>query len=86
MIPQNVTLRYATNLLLRGTNHDFTLVNAFRENTSVDGIQIGVYYKVLIKRNAPDNDPDSSTTQVAVGLTPVHACQRALSRFGVVFR
>jgi len=79
MIPQNVTSRYARNLLTKGRNSDFVIVTLTRQYHAVEGLTIGHYYSVDI---GGGNYP----TKEAVGVTPEQAVERCLRKHGVTFR
>jgi hypothetical protein len=78
-LPQNVTIRYAGNLLRKGTNDSFELVRLSREPVLHDGIRLGHYYDATVHRH-------NSNTETASGVTPMQAIQRALGKAGITFR
>lgn len=80
-LPQSVTARYISHILNRGKNDDFELVELKHEQALHDGIVIGGYYDVILKRPLPDQAHERAS-----GVTPHQAIQRALSKFGVTFR
>jgi hypothetical protein len=77
--PQNMTSRYARNLLNNGRNNDFTIVDLQREHTMVDEVLIGYYYTVAITGG-------NGKKIIAVGATPTQAVTRCLEKHGVTFR
>ena len=77
---RQVTRRYASNLLGKGTNNDFTLVAMTRRNSVIDNMTVGYYYYITIVANGP------RTTQEAAGATPLQAVERCLVKHGVTFR
>jgi hypothetical protein len=78
-LPQQVTIRYAGNLLRKGSNDAFEITNLTRQQALHDGIIIGFYYDCTIQRR-------NSNSQTASGVTPMQAIQRALEKVGVTFR
>jgi hypothetical protein len=78
MIPQNVTSRYARNLLVKGTNNEFEVIGMKRTYSEVDGLTIGHYYNIAIK--------GPQWTKEAAGVTPEQAVNRCLTKHGVTFR
>jgi hypothetical protein len=80
MTPQNVTSRYARNLLVKGLNNEFEILGLKRTYSEVDNLTIGVYYTVIIK------DLSKGFTKDAAGVTPEQAVNRCLEKYGVTFR
>lgn len=80
-LPQLVTNRYISNILNRGSNADFEIISIQREQASHDGIVIGQYYDVIIRKPFPDH-----ASERASGVTTAQAVSRALAKFGVSFR
>jgi hypothetical protein len=78
MAPQNVTSRYARNLLVKGTNNEFEIIGMKRTYSEVDGLTIGHYYVITVKGEA--------FTKESVGVTPEQAISRCLQKHGVTFR
>lgn len=72
------TRRYASNLLKKGKNNEFELLDLKRQYTDVDGLAVGIYYQVLIKGTQWKKD--------AAGVTPLQAVERCLEKHGVTFR
>lgn len=77
--PQQVTSRYARNLLVKGENNEFSIRELQREFTQIDNVVVGYYYQVEIKEVTGMN-------QKAVGVTPEQAVHRCLEKHGVTFR
>jgi hypothetical protein len=80
MIPQNVTSRYARNLLIKGRNNEFEILDLKRTYSEVDGLTIGIYYTIMIK------DLGKGLKKDAAGVTPEQAVNRCLTKHGVTFR
>lgn len=78
--PQAVSIRYATNLLARGKNREFELLDIARRTSIEDEVCIGAYYTVVLK---PLSDAPITT---AAGIQPIQALVRALERAGVTFK
>ena len=81
MTPQQVTPRYVTNLLIKGKNEDFELISLEHQQALHDNIVVGSYYNVTIRQPLPDH-----SSEIASGVTPHQALERALIKFGVSFR
>ena len=79
--PQAVTSRYITNLVIRGHNDDFELISLEHQQALHDNIVVGSYYNVTIRKPLPDH-----SSEIASGVTPHQAIERALAKFGVTFR
>jgi hypothetical protein len=79
--PQALTLRYITNLLIKGKNDEFELITLEHQQSLHDDIVVGSYYNVIVRRPMPDH-----SSEVASGVTPHQAIHRALVKFGVTFR
>ena len=79
-LPQEVSLRYVGSLIRRGRTDQFELLNLIRLNATHDDVVIGHYYEAVVLRM------NNSDSQVAAGVTPYQAVQRALSKAGVTFR
>lgn len=79
-IPQQVTSRYARNLLVKGKNNEFEILDIRRTYSEVDGLNIGIYYTIAIKATAAGFKKD------AAGVTPEQATFRCLQKHGVTFR
>jgi hypothetical protein len=77
--PQQVTSRYTRNLLVKGKNNDYTLLNVLQDVSYVDTVQVGIYYKASIANRL-------SRGETGVGVTPEQAVQRCLQKFNVTFR
>lgn len=73
-----MTRRYVTNLLKKGKNDEFEILDLKRQYTDVDGLAIGMYYTILIKSKDWKKD--------AAGVTPLQAVERCLQKHGVTFR
>ena len=80
-IPQQVTDRYVRNLINKGKNNDFEIITLQREQATHDGIVIGEYYDIIIRKPMPDH-----SSERASGVTASQAVRRALAKFGVTFR
>jgi hypothetical protein len=78
-LPQQVTIRYAANLLRKGSNDTFILVEVHQEAIIHDGIRLGSYYEANIRRR-------NYNSETASGVTPIQAITRALGKAGVTFR
>ena len=78
--PQNVTSRYTRNLLVKGENNEYVIINMNRKTNMVDELIIGYYYAVEITVLG------ARTTQTAIGVTPEQAVHRCLTKHGVSFR
>ena len=76
--PQNVTSRYARNLLVKGKNDEFHVLSLKRQQHYVDSVWIGNYYIVEIT--------GSTGTKTGVGVTPEYAINQGLTKHGVTFR
>ena len=81
MTPQQVTPRYITNLLVKGKNEDYELISLEHQNAMHDNIIVGSYYNITIRQPLPDH-----SSEIASGVTPHQAAERALTKFGVTFR
>lgn len=80
-LPQNVTIRYATNLLNEGANDTFELDAVAQMVNKVPGGDIvGFYYEAAVKIKT------DFETQKAAGATPRQAVKRALEKHGVTFQ
>jgi len=77
--PQQVTSRYARNLMVKGQNHEFHLLQLKRENHWIDGAWIANYYTAEIVSTG-------GMTHTAAGPSPENAINRCLSKHGVTFR
>ena len=73
------TIRYAGNLLRKGSSDDFKLQNILINYNMVDQLQMGNYYVAAIRNN-------SGTAKEAAGVTPLQAVTRCLEKHGVTFR
>jgi hypothetical protein len=78
-LPQNVTSRYARNLMVKGKNNEFHLLKIERHNHMIDGAWIANYYTAEIVSNYGMN-------QTAAAPIPEQAVNRCLSKHGVTFR
>lgn len=78
--PQNITSRYARNLLVKGENNEYTITSVMRRTNMIDDFTIGYYYTADIVSLG------SRTTKMAVGVTPEQAVNRCLAKHGVTFR
>ena len=78
-VPQQVTSRYARNLLVKGKNNEFEIASLSRQYHDIEGLVIGVYYQITIKIN------DGRKIQ-GVGVSPEQAVHRCLEKHGVTFR
>lgn len=78
--PQNVTSRYTRNLLVKGENNEYVIINMNRKTNMVDELIIGYYYVVEITALG------QRTSQTAIGVTPEQAVHRCLTKHGVSFR
>jgi hypothetical protein len=81
MTPQQVTSRYTTNLLIKGKNEDFEVISLEHQQAVNDDLVVGSYYNICIRQPLPDH-----SSQIASGVTPHQALERALTKFGVTFR
>jgi hypothetical protein len=81
MIPQQVTSRYVTNLLIHGHNDDFELISLEHQQALHDNIVVGSYYNVTVRQPLPDH-----SSEIASGVTPHQAIERVLAKFGVTYR
>ncbi len=79
-IPQAVTSRYASNLLVHGSNDVFGLMAIDTHATVVNGTNLGTHYSATV---ATDFEPDG---KIGYGATPLAAVRRALEMWGVTFR
>jgi len=77
--PQQVTSRYARNLIVRGKNNEYHLLSIKRENTMIDGCWIANYYVAEIVST-------HGVAKTAVGPSPENAVNRCLDKHGVTFR
>ena len=78
--PQAVSVRYAAGLLKRGWNNEFELINIARNISVVEDICVGNYYEAYVRSNV-------ETQQIkGIGLTPMEAVIKALTKLGVTFR
>lgn len=81
-LPQNASNRYISNLLNKGRNDDFELIGLAQQNATHDGIVVGSYYNISLRRHSnPESDPG-----IAAGVTPSQAARRCMRKFGVTFR
>jgi formate dehydrogenase assembly factor FdhD len=78
--PQNVTSRYARNLLVKGENNEYTVVSMMRRTNMIDDFVIGYYYAADIVATG------TRVTKMAIGVTPEQAVNRCLVKHGVTFR
>jgi hypothetical protein len=78
-LPQAATIRYAGNLLRRGSNDNFEIIKILRQDAVHDSITVGHFYDATIQRI-------NSNSETASGVTPTQAVQRALKKAGVTFR
>lgn len=78
--PQTVTSRYSRNLLVKGRNNEFELLDLKRTYSEVDGLSIGIYYLAIVK------SLDQGFKKDAAGVTPEQAVHRCLEKYGVTFR
>ena len=76
---RQVTRRYASNLLSKGKNSEFTIGNLKRTYTTIDNIVVGYYFFVEI-------GGANYQTKDAAGATPLQAVERCLEKHGVHFR
>ena len=77
--PQQVTSRYARNLLVKGHNNDFYVLSMKRENCYVDGAWLANYYIIEVA--------SGGVVKSAAGATPEQAITRCLGeKYGVTFR
>lgn len=74
-----MTQRYASNLLKKGRNNEFTLIELNQHYSQADNVTVGHYYLALI------GGPNRATKD-AVGVTPLRAVERCLEKHGVTFR
>jgi hypothetical protein len=79
-LPQQVTIRYAGNLIRKGENNNFRLCSLSWEGITHDDILVGRYYIATIISSSGDNLKEAS------GITPYQAVERALTKHGVTFR
>ena len=79
MIPQQVTSRYVRNLLVKGRNNEFILMDILRMHHEVDSVIIGHYFDATVKSN-------ENQKRTATGVTPEQAVERCLAKHGVTFR
>jgi hypothetical protein len=77
--PQQVTSRYARNLMVKGVNHEFHLLQIKRENHWIDGAWIANYYTAELVAS-------DGMCNTAAAPTPEQAVTRCLSKYGVTFR
>jgi hypothetical protein len=77
-IPQNVTSRYARNLMVKGTNNEFYLSSIKRESHFIDKVWIANYYVVELLQGG--------LAKTGVGATPEQATTNCLTKYGVTFR
>ena len=78
--PQNVTSRYARNLLVKGANNEYVIINMYRKTNMVDELIIGYYYSTEITAMG------KRISHTAIGVTPEQAVNRCLTKHGVTFR
>jgi hypothetical protein len=78
-IPQSVTIRYATNLLLEGENDSFVLDYCSSSPNIVNGDVVGQVFKARVFTKS------DLTDTVAFATTPRLAVKRALEKHGVAF-
>jgi hypothetical protein len=79
--PTQVTERYLSNLLHYGRNKEFDIIELKRESNTVDGMNVGYFFRICVCPNDPFGDPSR-----AVGATISQALRRALEKHGVTFR
>lgn len=77
--PQQVTSRYARNLLVKGSNNEYIIIDVLRQYHTVDEIVIGQYYDATITAVGGQK-------KTATGVTPEQAVNRCLGKHGVTFR
>ena len=78
--PQQVTSRYARNLLIKGKNNDFEFMTLSRQVSIADEVAVGVYFHVTIESLGRRIKRD------AAGVTIEQAVHRCLEKHGVTFR
>ena len=78
-LPQNVTSRYARNLLVKGSNNEFELMGLSRQYSMAEDLCVGNYYQIDIKQ-------PGVAVKTAVGVTPEQAVHRCLEKHGVTFK
>lgn len=78
-LPQQITDRYTRNLLASGRNKTFEIKTITRQYTEADGLCVGTYYDCIVGGNG-------LSTKNAVGVTPLQALTRCLTKHGVTFR
>jgi len=74
-----VTIRYAGNLLRKGKNNEFVILDVLRQHHEVDEITVGYYFDATIIAS-------SGQKRTATGVTPLQAVERCLVKHGVTFR
>ena len=79
-LPQSVTRRYASNLLLEGSNDVFAIEQISEQPHVVGGDRVGYFYMARVKTQA------DFTVREAAGATPRQAVERALEKLGVTFQ
>lgn len=77
--PQQVTSRYARNLLVKGKNNEYHILKIERKNHMIDGVWIANYYTVEIVSTHGMNE-------TGVGASPENAVNHCLNKLGVTFR
>jgi hypothetical protein len=77
--PQQVTSRYARNLIIKGKNTEFHLLKIERHNHWIDGAWIANYYNAEIVST-------NGMSHTAAAPSPEMAVNRALEKHGVTFR
>jgi hypothetical protein len=78
--PQHVTSRYVRNLLVKGENNEYVIINMNRRTNMVDELIIGYYYATELTTLG------TRITKMAIGVTPEQAVRRCLEKHGVSFR
>ena len=74
------TRRYASNLLKKGFNNEFTIQVITRQHSIVEELVVGYYYMAALTNNGTRLQRDS------VGATPLQAVERCLEKHGIAFR
>lgn len=77
--PQSVTERYVSNLIMHGSNKEFSIDIVTRRSIGVEGDHIGFYYTVKTIDNT-NKEIDASGPTIAC------AVRAALIKHGVTFR
>lgn len=78
-LPEQVTIRYVTKLLLEGKNDVFEIERITQEVKVVEGDPLGFYFEAVVKQTADFG------MKKGYGATPRQAVERALKKFGVQF-